>query len=236
MSCTLDVRKINDFALFLRALLETTVPRLISHTFTLYSRHPVSRSSTQLPVAVSSTKHDMMECTHQVIRSALTKAGSAKKVSLAKPRSAYILFGDAYRKRNDQADKTPSFTEIAAAWKALPAKGKEPYEAQAQTEKNNFVIPSAPDDAPTSSVYPLTIKLKNEAQLDALVKKVAEDTIRQFMQELVTRADAGAEIEKIPKVGSIVAKIKESKPILKHPHVIVEYSPSTTMRPKVEAE
>ena len=178
----------------------------------------------------------MMECMHQVIRSALTKAGSAKKVSLAKPRSAYILFGDAYRKRNDKADKTPSFTEIAAAWKALPAKGKEPYIAQAQTEKNNFVIPSAPDDTPTSSVYPLTIKLKNEAQLDALVKKVAEDTIRQFMQELVTRADAGAEIEKIPKVGSIVAKIKESKPILKHPHVIVEYSPSTTMRPKVEAE
>ena len=198
---------------------------------TLSRGHPPSCQSSV------GTKHaTMMECMHQVIRSALTKAGSAKKVSLAKPRSAYILFGDAYRKRNDKADKTPSFTEIAAAWKALPANGKAPYEAQAQTEKNNFVIPSAPDDTPTSSVYPLTIKLKNEEQLDALVKKVAEETIRQFLQELVTRADAGTEIEKIPKVGSIVAKIKESKPILKHPHVIVEYSPSTTMRPKVEAE
>ena len=178
----------------------------------------------------------MMECTHQVIRSALTKAGSAKKVSFARPPSAYLLFGDAYRKRNDKAGKTPSFTEIAAAWKALPSSGKATYITQAQTEKKSFVVPSAPDDAPTSSVYPLTIKLKNEEQLDALVKKVAEETIRQFLQELVTRADAGTEVEKIPKVGNIVAKIKESKPILKHPHVIVEYLPSKTMRPKVGAE
>lgn len=176
-----------------------------------------------------------MEAAAGAVRGALTKVAKVAKPKgppgASRAPTAYLLFGKAHRAANG---KVP-FAEIGAAWKALGESEKASYEAQARKEKASFVPSRAPAATVDEAVLetPITVKLKDEAALDALAKKAADAVLREFMLELVNRADAGDEsVEKVTKVGSFVAKLKETKKPLKNPVVSIEFTPALFMRPK----
>lgn len=170
-----------------------------------------------------------MELAVSAIKSALSKAALKPKAP-APPRapSAFLLFGKAQRAAAPAGTKV-SFTEIGQAWKALPEAQKAVYQAQASEAKAKLPAFVAPSDEPELEM-PMTLKIKDDAALNTLAKKIAEEALKDFMKDLVSRADAGEGFpEKVTKVGSFVAKLdltskKAAKPVL------IEFAPSPTLR------
>ena len=114
--------------------------------------------------------------------------------------------------------------QIAQAWKTLPDANKATYEAQAEKAKADF----QPVHTPVAP-FPTAIKLKDEAALDALVKKVSEDAIRDLGMELLSKAEAeDLSPLRIPKVGSfaVVPSMKKGASFE------VVFKPSVALKPQ----
>ena len=209
-----------------RTARSTTIPSVPAWAATLTSTVAREAAPPRVPPPAR-----VMEGTSAAIRSVLSKVLKAKVAGASRSPNPFVLFGKAQR----QAKGKVSFQEIGAAWKAMGSAEKAVYESQAQQAKENF-LPVAPAEAASEEAsWPKTIKLKDEAALDALAKKVAEEAVKQFMQQLVLQANASdGSPQKIPKVGRIVAALKEpdgKTKSLKSPPVVIEFAPSTKLFP-----